>query len=74
MPSFADANSVLSGFVPTDSAEEPNFSLPVFTGGGGSSVPNPVYMPVFATVISALLCPSDPGPAQYLASLALCLQ
>ena len=24
MPSFADANSVLSGFVPTDSAEEPN--------------------------------------------------
>gem|GEM_PF-3850689 len=27
MPSFADANSVLSGFVPTDSAEEPEFVI-----------------------------------------------
>jgi len=46
-----------------------NFSLPVYVGGGGASVPNPVYVPVFAKVVATLLCPSDPGPTQYSATL-----
>lgn len=46
-----------------------DFNVPVYVGGGGSSVPNPVYIPVFSSIVPGLLCPSDPGPTLYTASL-----
>jgi prepilin-type N-terminal cleavage/methylation domain-containing protein/prepilin-type processing-associated H-X9-DG protein len=46
-----------------------NFSLPVFTGPGGSQVPNPMLVDVFSKVVPVFLCPSDPAPQQYQASL-----
>jgi len=46
-----------------------NFSLPVFTGGGGSQVPNPALVAVFEKVVPLFLCPSDTGPQQFAATL-----
>lgn len=46
-----------------------DYSLKVYTGPGGSQVPNPVFVPIFAQTIPLLLCPSDPAPSQITASL-----
>lgn len=46
-----------------------DFNQPVYTGPGGSQVPNPVFVSLFSQVIPLLLCPSDPAPAQSAASL-----
>lgn len=46
-----------------------DFNLKVYTGPGGSQVPNPVFVPLFARVIPVFLCPSDPSPSQLNAML-----
>lgn len=46
-----------------------DFNLKVYTGPGGSQIPNPVFVPLFAQTIPLLLCPSDPSPAQSTAIL-----
>jgi prepilin-type N-terminal cleavage/methylation domain-containing protein/prepilin-type processing-associated H-X9-DG protein len=46
-----------------------NFEIPVYTGAGGSTVPNPFYVSLFAVVVPSFLCPSDPGPTTYTATL-----
>lgn len=46
-----------------------NFSLPTYTGAGGSQVPNPHYVTVFDKVVPGLICPSDPAPRVYEISL-----
>ncbi|MES2791001.1 MAG: DUF1559 domain-containing protein [Planctomycetota bacterium] len=46
-----------------------DFNQPVYTGPGGSQVPNPVFVSIFAQAIPLLLCPSDPAPAQSTATL-----
>ncbi len=46
-----------------------DFNLSTYTGPGGSQVPNPQYVSVFEKVIPNLLCPSDPAPRFYSATL-----
>lgn len=46
-----------------------DFSARVYVGPGGNQVPNPVFIPAFQSVIPSFLCPSDPGPVQYMATL-----
>jgi len=46
-----------------------NFGIPAYTGGGGNTVPNSVYVSLFASVVPTFLCPSDPGPTTYSATL-----
>lgn len=46
-----------------------NFSLPTYTGPGGSSVPNPALVSIFERPIPMFLCPSDSGPTYYTATL-----
>lgn len=46
-----------------------DFNLKVYTGPGGSQVPNPVFVSIFQQAIPLLLCPSDPAPPQSTASL-----
>ena len=48
-----------------------DFSLRVYTGTGGpSSVPNPALANVFPLVVPVFLCPSDPAPTQYQATIS----
>ncbi|WP_425618883.1 DUF1559 domain-containing protein [Anatilimnocola sp. NA78] len=46
-----------------------DFSVPTYTGAGGSQVPNPLYLAVFDKVVPTFLCPSDPAPRVYTATL-----
>lgn len=47
-----------------------DFSLPTYTGAGGSQVPNPYYVSVFSKVVPTFLCPSDPSPSVYQVTLS----
>ncbi len=47
-----------------------DFRLRPYLGSGPNTVPNPALASVFPAVISTFLCPSDPGPQQYSATLA----
>jgi prepilin-type N-terminal cleavage/methylation domain-containing protein len=40
-----------------------DFRQPAFSGPYNAKVPNPLFVPVFATPIPIFLCPSDPAPA-----------
>ncbi len=40
-----------------------------YLGSGPSTYPNPALVSAFSTVISTFLCPSDPAPQQYTATL-----
>lgn len=46
-----------------------DFNQKVYTGPGGSQVPNPLFVSLFAQVIPIFLCPSDPSPSQSTATL-----
>lgn len=46
-----------------------DFNLKVYTGPGGSQVPNPLMITLFASPLSVFLCPSDPAPPQSTANL-----
>lgn len=46
-----------------------DFNLKVYTGPGGSQVPNPAFVSLFAQVLPLFLCPSDPAPPQSAANL-----
>lgn len=47
-----------------------DFSLPTYTGPGGSQVPNQHYQELFGIAIPTLLCPSDPAPRVYQLTLS----
>jgi prepilin-type N-terminal cleavage/methylation domain-containing protein/prepilin-type processing-associated H-X9-DG protein len=40
-----------------------DFTQPAFTGPYNAQVPNPAFVPVFATPITVMLCPTDPAPS-----------
>jgi len=44
-------------------AAQLDFTKPATTGAYNAQVPNPTFAALFATPISAMLCPSDPSPA-----------
>ncbi|MDB5340911.1 MAG: hypothetical protein JWN70_6530 [Planctomycetaceae bacterium] len=46
-----------------------DFNQLVYTGPGGSQVPNPLFVSLFAQTIPLLLCPSDPAPPLSTATL-----
>ncbi len=47
-----------------------NFSLPAYLGSGPNTYPNPALAGVFPAVVPTFLCPSDPGPTQYQATIS----
>lgn len=46
-----------------------DFNLRPYLGSGSNTFPNPALANVFPAVIPVLLCPSDPGPTQYQATI-----
>ena len=46
-----------------------DFNLPPYLGSGPNTYPNPALAAVFPAVVPVFLCPSDPAPSQYTATL-----